>query len=254
MHIMHILFIMFSPCRIQLFKLFGYIEICYAREKMGELMLRIVMVSCLAVLVAGCVRQGPSSQTQYDSEGRVKPVAALVPVIDRLAGDLPWNLSDELTAAIYNRLALKNKVQLIDSRTVHSKVKKLGSAHNPFGEDLGWVRNVFNQEEFVIFLELVEHEEVPVSSEKTADPRDLPAELNISMRVRVLDLRSQEPKVVLQELIHDSRHIPKTFNRYNFYQVIWGKEGFGISPMGLAHARMTREIAARLEAYILFAK
>jgi hypothetical protein len=227
------------------------------KRKLGEQMLRVAMVFCLVALVAGCVRHGSGDRTHYDSEDRggpvTAPVTALVPLIDRTTSKLPWDLSDELTSAIYNRLALKNKVHLVDSRKVHARVKKLGPAQNPFGDDLGWVRNVFNQEEFVIFLELVEHEEVPVPSE-TIHAKDLPAELNISVRVRVLDLRSGSPRIVLQELIHDSHHIPRPFNRYNFYQTIWGKEGFSISPLGLAHAQMTKEIATRLEDYILLAK
>jgi hypothetical protein len=75
----------------------------------------------------------------------------------------------------------------------------------------------------------------------------------MSVRVRVIDMRGKQPKIVLQELIHDTHHIPRQFTRANFYQVAWGKESFNISPMGLAHAQLTKEIASRLEDYILLA-
>lgn len=73
------------------------------------------------------------------------------------------------------------------------------------------------------------------------------------MRVRVFDLRGKEPKIVLQELIHDSHFIPRQFTQANFYQVPWGHESFSISPIGLAHAEFTKEISSRLEDYILMA-
>ncbi len=215
-------------------------------------MRRVFGVLVLSLLAAGCAQRDPDSQAMYDKEGRVKPVVALVPLIDRTKSDLPWNLSDELTSAIYNRLALKNKMRLIDSRKMQSSIKKLNAHQNPFSDELGWVKNIFNEEEFIVFLELVEHEEIPVSSQTPSDPQNLPAELNISVRVRVLDLRSEQPKVVLQELIHESHYIPMQFNRYNFYQIAWDKDGFSISPIGLAHAQMIKEISARLEDYILW--
>ena len=114
------------------------------------------------------------------------------------------------------------------------------------------MKKSFQGDQFVVFLELVEHEEVyKQDRKKTADISECSADLNMSMRVRVFDLRGTEPKIVLQEMVHDSHFIPRQFTQTNFYQVPWGHESFSISPIGLAHAEFTKEIASRLEDYIV---
>ena len=96
--------------------------------------------------------------------------------------------------------------------------------------------------------------EVPVRNTKNLSSADTSANLNMSLRVRMLDLRGPQPSIVLQEIVHDSHHIPKQFTRANFHQVEWGKGSFNISPLGLAHAQLTKEIASRIEDYALLAK
>ncbi len=75
----------------------------------------------------------------------------------------------------------------------------------------------------------------------------------MSVRVRVIDLRSAEPQVVLQELIHDAHPIHAQFNQVNFYQVPWKDQSFSISPVGTAHGKFTKELSQRIEDYILIA-
>jgi len=71
--------------------------------------------------------------------------------------------------------------------------------------------------------------------------------------VRVLDLRTPEPKIVLQELIHDVHFIPRQFTQSNFHQIAWGQAGYETSPLGIAHEELTKEISLRLEDYIIHA-
>ena len=181
-----------------------------------------------------------------------KPIVSIVPVIDNTKSDYDWSLSDELSSTIYYRLAQQDNFFIVDAPQVRAKTKKLKEGENPFGPDISWVKKAFQGDDFVVFLELVEHEEVyKQDRKKTADPQECSADLNMSMRVRVFDLRGTEPKTVLQELVHDSHFIPRQFTQANFYQVPWGHASFSISPIGLAHAEFTKEIASRLEDYIL---
>ena len=104
-------------------------------------------------------------------------------------------------------------------------------------------------------LSLFEHNEaarVPHTAQiTTSNIQNCSADLNITIRLRIVDLRPFEPKIILQEMIHDTHHIPRQFTRANFYQVSWENEHFHISPLGLAHAELVKDLCNRLEEYIL---
>ena len=208
-------------------------------------------ISAVALIAAGC--DDDNNSTAYrQSPSQNKLAVSVVPVIDSTKTDYEWSLSDEFSSALYDRLSQQNHIQLTDSSKVREKTRRLAEKNNPFSADISWVKNAFQGDEFVVFLELVEHDEVfDKNPRKQIDPKDCNAELNMTMRVRVFDLRDQEPKVILQELVQDNHFIPRQFTSENFYQVAWGDESYSISPVGLAHAKFSKEIAVRIENYIL---
>jgi hypothetical protein len=215
----------------------------------------ILSIPLLALLTGGCDNNPHNhSQAYYQSQSPVKPAVSIVPVIDNTNNNYSWNLSDEISSSIYNRIAQRDRVIVNKSSQVRSKAKQIAEDQNPFGPDISWMKKIFPGDQFVVFLELIEHEEVPQHNRKRlTDPQNCSADLNMSMRIRVLDLRESKPKVVLQELFHDSHFIPRPFTESNFFQVTWGDECFNLSPVGLAHASFTKEIASRIEDYILMA-
>jgi hypothetical protein len=212
----------------------------------------IAGLCALSLLMVGCKEDG-EDYAGVSQHAILKPIVAIVPVIDSTKQDLPWHLGDELTAAVHQHLGEGGSLYLVNEQKVADQIRKFHQGDNPFGDDLSWVKRAFSQDEFVVFLELVEHEEVPVQSSRATTIADCAAELTMSIRVRVLDMRGKEPRIVLQELIHDSHSIPRQFTKANFYQVPWGKESFNISPMGVAHEQLTKQVADRLEEYILLA-
>jgi len=219
-------------------------------------MSRTAIVICLAALAAGCHPESDSRQSFHYEEKEVlnRPVVALVPIIDSTTSELPWSLSDELTELVHERLEQKDKLHLIEENRIRSITKTLSSSDNPFANDISWVKNTFTNDEFVVFVELIEHDELPLNGQKFSSPKECSYELNMTARIRVVDLRQQQPQIVLQELIHDTHFIPKRFSRFNFEQVIWGEENYNISPLGIAHGAFSKEIAKRVEDYILLSK
>jgi hypothetical protein len=220
-------------------------------------MFRKLSALSVLVLAASCTHQKADDAKQAVTTQQAvqpRPVIALVPVIDNTKNDLPWKLSEELTSTIHYRLSQKGNVYLSDQEKVVGITKHLNKSQNPFSDNISWAKKAFNGSEFVVFMELIEHEEVPLKSAKDASRLDAPAELNMSMRIRVVDLRSNPPAIVLQEMVHDSHHVPKQFTRANFHQVPWGQDSFNISPLGLAHAQFAKEIATRVEDYVILAK
>jgi hypothetical protein len=212
------------------------------------------LVLSLALFATGCHDSSQETSVLHESGAPLKPVVTVVPVIDSTKHDLSWNLSDELTNAIDYRLETNDNVYLVEPAKTRASIRKLKETYNPFAMDTSWVKKTFNNEEFVVFLELIDHEEVLRQDKKNlADPQHCSADLNMSMRVRVFDLRGDQPHVILQELVRHTHFVPRQFTQVNFYQASWGEESFSISPIGLAHAEFIEEIAERIEDYILLA-
>jgi hypothetical protein len=69
----------------------------------------------------------------------------------------------------------------------------------------------------------MQHEEI-LLSQKNSSAGKSPAELKIQIRLIILDLREEIPKLSLDELLERRVHIPKEFNQCNFVQTPWGKE------------------------------
>lgn len=206
----------------------------------------------LLLLAASCSHEAPKPQAQILEKTAVKPVVALVPLLDTAKHPLSWNLSEEFTSLIQHGLVQRDKFYLVDDQKVASMMKRVKEHHHLFDTDLSWMKRVFFGNEFIVFMQLIDHTEMSLPVKEEVSEQDLAVELSIKVRVRVVDLREEEPKIALQEIITTSHHIPKEFNTHHFTQVEWGQDNYAISPMGMAHASLSREIASRLEDYILY--
>jgi hypothetical protein len=203
-----------------------------------------------AFLVAGCHHeQGMEEQARFYQSGQAKPIVAIVPMIDSTKSSLPWNLSEELTSAVHYRLMRKDRLYLVDREKMGILIKRSPSSQSPFGIDLDWIKKTFFENEFVVFMELLSHEELPIQAQDAPSSKD--AQLSFSMRLRIIDLRREEPSIVLQEIINSSHHLPTQFSSSHFLQMEWGKENYNTSPLGISHAELSKEIASRIEDYIL---
>ncbi len=209
---------------------------------------------CAALLTVGC--QKNQDTAMLSQKQLLKPSVAIVPLIDNSDHALGWNLSDEITYTLCSKLHEKNTLNLTLPGKIRAQSKRVKGQMNPFTQDLNWIKKTFTDEEFVVFLEMIEHSEIPsqtVSDKKT--PKEaLSANLLVSVRVRIVDLRGETPKITLQEIIQDSHFIPRQFTQYNFHQSPWNTEEFLLSPVGIAHAQLIKELKNRIEDYILLAK
>ncbi|HUD02005.1 MAG TPA: CT253 family lipoprotein [Rhabdochlamydiaceae bacterium] len=208
----------------------------------------VVFLSAISLILGGCYQNNDSATALLEAKVSNRPIVGMVPIIDRSERDLNWNVSHELSQAIRKRFVETNQLYMVSAEPIATMAEKAFSAHDPFDTDTTWIRKSFPQNEFVVFMELLEHDEIPLVSK---NPQDPPAELALSVRVRVVDLREKNPKVILQETIEQSYHIPRQFTKANFNQVPWGDEAFDVSPLGLAHDQLCKEIAGRIEDYIL---
>lgn len=215
--------------------------------------MRKFSVLSLALIAAACSNHTSNQEMSlYHEDGRAKPVVAVASMIDTTSFDCAWSLSEEITSMIVDRISETGKIFI--QPTVDAPF-----AENPFGSELSWIKREFQNQEFVVFLELVEHNTTPVVRGKKvttpiAGPQDFASNLNMSVRIRVMDLRGHTPKIVLQEVVQDSYYIPKSLMPINYNEVVWGSEGFHNTPMAIAHRQLIQQIAARVSDYVLLAK
>ncbi len=193
----------------------------------------------LGIFLVGCGNQDRDTAL-LETPKLQRPLVAFVPVMDASKHDLNWDVSEELSSAMRHNLTQKNRLYLVGGESFLPHAKRALATHHPFEPDTTWIKKAFPQNEFVVFTELLEHDEIPS-----------PSELILKMRVGIFDLRDKTPKIVLQEIVEQAHHIPQQFTKTNFNQVPWGDELFDVSPLGIAHDQLCKELSSRIEDYIL---
>lgn len=189
-----------------------------------------------------------TNTTRYHEDGRAKPVVAIASMLDTTSFEAPWSVSEELTDLIVSKISQNHRLFI-------QPHEDLPPAENPFGADLSWIKKEFESSEFVVFLELVQHELEPVvKSKKPVFPQEVATNLNMGIRLRVMDVRGAKPKIVLQEMVKDSYYIPKTLLPTDYNTAYWGTPEYQKSPMAIAHMNIVQEISHRISDYILLAK
>jgi hypothetical protein len=198
-----------------------------------------------ALAVVGCSRTS-DEMSRFHEDGRAKPTVAVAAMLDTTTFDASWSLSEELTKGVMDLISAGGRIYV-------RAQEESPFTENPFNSDLSWMKREFHGEEFVAFLELVEHEFVPVVT-KGAPIQEASNNLNMAVRVRVVDLRSPTPKIVLQEMVRDTYFVPKSLIPADYASTVWGSVEYRKTPMGVAHTQLVQQIANRISEYILLAK
>jgi hypothetical protein len=203
----------------------------------------IVIIS--AFVLASCSDSSQNdtvTSSKYYDDGRAKPVVAISSIVDSSNYDISWSLSEELSYLLKSKLS-KNKNIFLTAPTEIDDV--LTNSDNPFDVNINWMKERFQNHEFLVFLELLNHNELV---------KDNITNLEMSMRVRIIDVRGKEPKIVLQECVNDNYYIAKGSIKEDYQTATWGTLEYANSRMGLAHNQLTKELANRISDYIELSK
>jgi len=207
------------------------------------------MTKIVAIILSLCLGMGQA----FAKETSPKPTVAVVPVIASAETTAQWDISKELTESLKRRLEKRGKIVLYPEKLLEQSMKKWKSNHDPFTPDIEWMGRAFEHPVCAVFLELIEDVETPTvpasCPERPVEKCD--ATRNISMRVRAVDLTDKNPRIILQEIVHQSHPVPAPFNQYQFHPVTWTDPAFPISPIGLAHAALIQQLVDQIEDYVL---
>lgn len=202
----------------------------------------------LSFVLCSCAeRHFSANQFRYHDTGAPKPRIAIVPVITAKVKQMPWNLSDELTDLISDTFLETKQFYVTKDFSVLGKHLSDLSEINPLIEDIRWLYENASSSEFVVFIELVEHELHPKKSKIPPQAYTL----DMALRVHVIDIRGPEPKVILQELVQDSFNISI---KINYGSDTFSKTTFFLSPLGSAHTHISKKVAKQIQEYILLAR
>ncbi len=172
--------------------------VSYRLEELNFMKLTLLKICTFVLftlsLSSCCSHHGKIQSFRYHENAKQKPIAALIPLINHVeTPGVSWDIAQEITAEIQRRIINRAQVYLNPVQVPIDLKAKLESKDliTLTQEDF----KVFKaQNEFVIFMELLEHRE-----ELTSSSKEIPTKaLVIQARVRVYDLRGEEPKVLLQ--------------------------------------------------------
>jgi hypothetical protein len=177
----------------------------------------------------------------------------VIKVIDTSSHTLKWDLAAEFTELLMENLFHHSKLYLTDDFHMIGG-EQLKQLHlSPYSEDMRWLLEMKSSSEFVLFIEILKHN-IESSEAKGFNPLSHIKTLHLSLRVCVLDIRKQTPKVVLQEIITENYSIPFNFGSYEENSSLISKKSFAISPIGIAHKNILAKVSKEIEDYILLAQ
>ncbi len=217
-------------------------------------MQRFFLFFMATIICTGCSRDY-GEFIKYHDDGRMKPRVAFVPVIDRSQQDLPWDVSDELTIGMREKLRLNGQLYLTKPQSIR-RAYLTRSAEEWLSGDLEELRIFAPEHDFVVLTELVDHKHELYKRQKIKPVYPAKGEvgsvLMMTAHVRVIDIRQEEPRVVLNQYVHSNHMIPKKRMDLDYRQIPWKATTYLETPVGRAHARLQRDLVAQVEQYVTY--
>lgn len=211
----------------------------------------LVFAVVAAALLTGCARSYRDTSL-YQKTGQVKPIVSVMPVINRSdVNHLTWDLSQEFTDEIRKRVYDSSKLYLLKEGGTLEFAAELNNP-NPINlphdakEQLGAA-------EYVVVAELIDQHETSYGLPNRPTHEEMGAVLSLAVRVRVIDLRKEKPKVILQEVIDYDYVIAQPYLKTDYKKCAWGTEAYECTPYGMAHSKVIRDLVAHSESYIVAA-
>ncbi|MGM0440678.1 MAG: DUF7499 family protein [Chlamydiota bacterium] len=110
--------------------------------------------------------------------------------------------------------------------------------------------------DYLVAMELLDHKEEKYHGQKVyplypqrGEPGSI---IMMTMRVKVWNVRSDKPYIVLQEIVKSNHLVNRQESFRDYNQMPWGTTAYRLSPMGMAHTRLAKDIVKHLQTYITY--
>lgn len=214
------------------------------------------LVACCALLAAVCSACCFPARdcSLYQTSGMTKPIVAVLPIINHVENqpDISWDVSRELTEEMRKKIFTSSKLYLLREGGSAALAAAL-AVPNP--SELAEVdTHSLGAAEFVVVAEIIDLDEnfLGVKNPNSLRPPldDVEGTLSLAMRLRVLDVRESQPKIILQEVISHEHFVTAENVGCDYSKTAWGTEGYERTPLGVSHSRLVRELVSRIEGYV----
>ena len=214
-------------------------------------MARYLFTLLLCLCFTGCTTRSDSNVNPLCYQ-KTKPNVAFIPLKESLQYPYQWDVSKELTDNILQALVNKNTVYI--TPYIHFKTAlDFTAGCDYFSSDLNFA-NYFGVSDFLVVSELLTHEIIPYAGRSETEPKRNLAQfktLKLGTRVRVLDLRYEHPKVILQKFVESHEIVSGTECRINYNEIGPEHELYQTTPLYRGHCKIANELANEIESAIL---
>jgi hypothetical protein len=219
-------------------------------------MLRIVLSALLTLIAVGCGGPRYVDYFPYHDDGTLKPKVALMPILDSSQCVLPWDFTEEISEGIYYELMNSGEFYVVAPKEMGPGWLKRDQI-NFFDNDYSYV-NDFKNTDFIVAMEVMERSVLPcdpctLAAKQCPDSHPSNRTLTWRIRIKIIDIRYCEPKVVLYEVFKTCYSATPGKDGTDG-EICWKSEGYGKSYCGLGHQRLINTLTKRLEEVIWSAK
>lgn len=212
-------------------------------------MIKILSIFVLTVFTFGC---GPRYIDYFPchDDGVVKPVVALLPLIDDSELDNSFDLPNELTKSMRCEIRNSGELYLLPHNEVEMHLSQMGKA-DIFGKKDALLSQHFCNADFVVLTELISHEIIPYEVNTNIIKSILDRKtLQISMRIKILDVRDSAPHIVLQEILTNQYPILRRDLEIDLNNLQIDSENYKYSSICRAHQQLVYTVVKRMEEVI----
>lgn len=217
---------------------------------------KLLAVALLGILMTSCGRPHMSMQSyKYYENAKKKPVVAMLPIVCKVDYTLPWDLSEELSSEIQRRLINQSVVYLNTVEMPESLRTKL-DAEDSIALTKEDYAQLSGKNDFVVLIELIDHSDAPYHKNhlvREDSNQVLDRMLSVKVRLNVIDIRTDDAKIVLREILPFEQQIPYEAGLVDYERVVWGSDAYPATPYGKTHARLEKDVSRQIEKYISIA-
>lgn len=208
-------------------------------------MMKILLSIVLSLIAVGC---GPRyvDYFPYHDDGRPKPKVVLLPVLDESTADLPWDVSQELTNSMRYEIMNNGELYLWSQEEVDKQIVTTGQVD--FFTDESMLAQNFCGADFVILAEFLEQKD-PCESGRLIQYAPC-REVVIKTRIKIVDIRGNQPRIVQQEIFKNTYIVASEFDRRKAGNTVAGSAAYKETPIGSAHQRLVCDVVDRMEKVI----
>jgi hypothetical protein len=203
-----------------------------------------LIITLMIALCSGCAPRY-SDFFPYTDDGRKKPSLTLLPVYDGLADHEGAGFSAELSQSVYNRIKRRGELFIPPQASMKKALASLPEKKLFATQELKIFRR-FAPTDYVCLMELKEYRVLPYKR-GTVKPiylANLPEEearvLSIEVKLRIIDIREPDPKIIHQEVVQSNHMISKAAFEP-------GSSTAHSSSVEQVRSRLARDLAEKIE-------